>query len=230
MQSQNKTHNILIIEDNKKISGLIYKILNKNKLYEIQNVDKIKWARKAIKRTYFDLICLDILLPDGNGIDFCREIREKNYHENTKIIIISQKNEATSKVEAFQEGADEYIPKPFHPHELEIRVKKQLGLLKTKKKNIEYKNISLNPIRMLFIYEKYELPLTKTEYLLLKYLFEHDGYASLKVLSQFLSSKKFTYVNNKSVIVSINRLRKKLRINTGNPFIKTKYGTGYYLP
>jgi len=230
MQNLDTKHNILVIEDNATVSRLIYKILSKNKLYEIQVTDKIKWAKQALRKTYFDLICLDILLPDGNGLSLCKELREDEAYKNTKILIISQKKEVLNKIDAFEIGADEYLSKPFHPHELEIRVKKHLGLINSAKSRIEYKNLSLDIKNMTFLYEKYELPLTKTEFLFLRYLFEHEGYANLEILARFLSSKKFTTVNNKAVIVCVNRLRKKLRVNTGNPFIKTKYGTGYYIP
>ena len=83
---------------------------------------------------------------------------------------------------------------------------------------------------MKFIHNNYEIPLTKTEFLLLQYFFEHEGFGNLNALTQFMSSKKFVDISNKSVIVSISRLKKKLKTNTGNPFIKAKYGTGYYIP
>lgn len=227
MESEYK---ILVVEDNKKLSNLIVQILNKNPQYNAQSVNKLNQARKILKRWYFDLICLDIFLPDGNGIDLCKEIKKSNYHKNTKIIIISKKIQPQYTIEAFNFGADEYVTKPFHPQELEIRVKKQLGLIKNIEANIEFKNIKIDLVNMKFIYGKYELPLTKTEYLLLRYLFEHKGYANLDLLTHFLSSKKIKHVSDKSIVVSINRLRKKLEKSTGNPFIKTKYGAGYYLP
>jgi len=230
MQNSLPTYNILIVEDSTTICNLIHKVLSKNKQYVIQKVDKIKWAKKALKKTYFDLICLDILLPDGNGINLCKTLREDSTYKNTKIIIISQITQAIDKVEAFKIGADEYIQKPFHPQELEIRIQKHLGLIDFKKPVLKYKNLKLDTVKMKFFHNNYEIHLTKTEFLIIKYFFQHGGFANLSSLTKFLSSKKITSVNNKSVIVSINRLKRKLNTNTGNPFIKTKYGIGYYIP
>lgn len=230
MQKETLTHNILIVEDDKRMSHLIQRSLSENKQYEVQVADKIKWARQALEKTYFDLICLDLLLPDGHGINLCKEIKKNNEYKNTKIIIISKINQVINKVEAFKFGADEYLIKPFHPRELDIRVKKHLGLINSGKKDIKYKNLTLDIINMEFLHNNYEIPLTKTEFLLLRYLFEHEGFGNLDALTQYLSSKKFMDIGSKSVIVSINRLKKKLRTNTGNPFIKTKYGIGYYIP
>ncbi len=230
MQKSEIKYNILIVEDNETISTLIHDALSKNEKFNLKITDKIKWAKKALARRYFDVICLDIILPDGNGIDFCKEIKKQHCYKNTKIIIISKKTQACEKVTAFEIGADEYLAKPFHPHELEIRVKKQLGLIKTGMKDIKYKNFKLDPIHKKFIYEEYQLPLTETEFLLMKYLFEHDGIGQIDTLAQFLSSKKLKDVERHSIIVSIKRLKDKLERNTGIPFIKTRYQQGYYIP
>jgi DNA-binding response OmpR family regulator len=230
MQNLNTTYNVLIVEDNPTISQLIFTVISKNKQIQVQIADKIKWARQALQKTFFDLICLDILLPDGNGLEFFLELKNDPTFKDIKFIIISQKKSTHNIIEALELGVDDYLPKPFHPHELEVRVKKALGLVKKYKHEIKYKSFSLNQSQMILNYQKYNLPLTQTEFLLLQYLFEHEGFANLQVLAQYLSSKRFMSVNNKAVIVSIKRLRDKLRKNTGNPFIKTKYGVGYYIP
>lgn len=230
MQNLKSVHNILVLEDNARLSKLISKILYKNKTYNISPVSNIRQAKKLLDKTYFDLICLDIILPDGNGIDLCREIKTDEKYKTTKILVISQKNKINDKVEIFENGADDYLPKPFHPDELEVRVKNLLGLTKSSQTLLKYKHYTLDKTNMKFLYDKYELPLTRTEFLLLQYIFEHQGFANLNLLTQFLSSKKFTYIDNKSVVVSVKRLKDKLRRNTGNPFIKTKYGSGYYIP
>ncbi len=230
MRESEIKYNILVVEDNNTVSELICKALSKNKKYCVKVTDKIKWARKALTKKYFDLICLDIMLPDGNGIELCKELKKEHCYKNTKIIIISKKTQACEKVSAFEIGADEYLAKPFHPHELNIRIKKQLGLIRASKKDIEFKKFKLDPIHKKFLYEGYQLPLTETEFLLLKYLFEHNGIGQIDTLAQFISSKKLKDVERHSIIVSIKRLKDKLERNTGNPFIKTKYGHGYYIP
>lgn len=223
-------YNILIVEDDKVISELISQNLSKNKNYNVKTVDRIKYANKELNKKYFDLICLDIILPDGNGIEFCNKLKKEECYKNTKVIIISKIEEIAKKVSAFEIGADEYLTKPFHPNELEVRVKKQLGLIKCKKREIKFKNLKLDIIRRNFIYDRYQLPLTETEFLLLKYLFEHNGRGHIDTLAKFMSSKKLRDVERETIIVSIKRLKDKLEKNTGVPFIKTRYGQGYYLP
>ena len=230
MQKSLEKYNILIVEDNTTILNLIHKVLSKNKRYTVQKANKIKWAKQALKNTYFDLLCLDIILPDGNGINLCKELRQDNANKSTKIIIISQKTQAISKVEAFKTGVDEYIQKPFHPQELEIRIEKQLGLIKQNRSTMKYKNLSLDLVGMKLLNNEYEIPLTRNEFILIKYFFEHGGFANLDALTKYLSSKNYNPIDSKSVIVSISRLKRKLQKNTGNPLLKTKYGVGYYIP
>ena len=229
MQRQNYTHNILIVEDNVEVANLIYSTLAKDSRYCIEIAHRINQAQKSINKKFFDLICLDIFLPDGNGIEFCKSLKENPDYKATKILIISNSRTLEYKTQAFENGSADYIYKPFHPKDIEIRVKHHLGIMEKPFPQINYKRFSLDTIRMLLVFQNYELPLTKTEFLILKYLFEHNGVAKTEVLSKFLSSKKFKNVENKSVIVSIKRLREKLKRNTGSPFIKTKYGVGYYV-
>jgi DNA-binding response OmpR family regulator len=229
MQDSTETYNILIVEDNIDLSCLIAKNLKKNTNYNIYTAHKIKQAKKFVNKILFDLICLDIILPDGNGLKFCKEIKANPKTQDTKVLILTKKSDITSRLESFANGADDYLSKPFHPSELDIRIKNLIGLTKAKQE-IKYKNFYLDKGQMRLNYEKYNLPLTKTDILILEYLFKHEGFANLEMLTQYISSKKFKSINNKSVIVSIKRLKDKLERNTGNPFIKTKYGGGYYLP
>ena len=89
MNPSGSTYNILIVEDNITVSKLISNTLRKNTQYIIQRTDKIKWARRLTNKIHFDLICLDIILPDGSGIDFCKELKDDHEHKNTKIIMIN---------------------------------------------------------------------------------------------------------------------------------------------
>ncbi len=222
--------NILIVEDNKILAKLIEKSLSKNPSYKIFATDKIKFARNCLEKFSFDLICLDLILPDGNGTTLLKEIKNSPLHKNTKVLVISRKAITATKIEAFENGADDYLTKPFHPEELAIRVKKLLGLTNLGSSTLQHKNLSLDKIHMKFLYEDYEIPLTQTEFLLLLYLFENNGIAKMTFLTSFLSSRKLKQIDEKSVIVSIKRLKDKLRRNTGNPFIRCRYGVGYYLP
>jgi DNA-binding response OmpR family regulator len=230
MQNLRYTHNILILEGNIEIANVIYNILRQNESYRIYKTHLIKQALKYTNKLHFDLICLDMMLSDGSGLDFCNMLKQDFAHKSTKIIIVSNRKLIESKTQAFENGIDDYITKPFHPKEIDLRVKHHLGLMIKAHPQINFKQFSLDTIQMHLIYYDYKLPLTQTEFLVLKYLFEHNGIANADVLSKFLSSKKFKYVDNTSVIVSIKRLRDKLKRNTGNPFIKTRYGAGYYIP
>jgi two-component system, OmpR family, response regulator RegX3 len=226
---QTSQYNILIVEDNASISQLIQKNLQTQNFFNIYTTSSVKQAKRLLNKTFFDVICLDIILPDGNGFQLCKDVKGDPHLKSTKIIIISRKVSINYRLEAFQHGADDYLPKPFFPDELNIRIKKLLGLLDTQVQYIKFKNLSLNPTQMRFMYEKYDLPLTNTELLILTYLFNHQGFANLEMLTHFLSSKKLKSVRSQSVVVSMQRLREKLKQATGNPFIKTKYGAGYYL-
>ena len=133
---------ILVVDDDEGIRSLVKKYLNENK-YLITTADSAEDAFKKVRIIKFDLIILDIMMPGKSGLEF---IQENIKNLDTPIILLTAKGQANERVEGLQVGADDYLPKPFEPKELLLRIKNILD--KTKKSSlrrvIEFENIKID--------------------------------------------------------------------------------------
>ncbi|MDR7870355.1 MAG: VanR-ABDEGLN family response regulator transcription factor [Tissierellaceae bacterium] len=230
--------NILIVDDEREIADLIELYL-KNEGHVVYKFYNGTDALKCINTVELDMAILDIMLPDINGFNLCKEIRKTFFFP---IIMLTAKVEDMDKIIGLTMGADDYITKPFNPLELVARVKTQLR--RYKRYNSGSKDISKDiskdehEIRGLYInreshtvtLNEKEIFLTPIEFSILWYLCEHIG----KVVSSeelFEAVWKEKYLdNNNTVMTHIARLREKLKEPPRNPrFIKTVWGVGYQI-
>lgn len=227
---------ILIVDDEKEIADLI-EIYLTNDGYTVHKcyngTDALDW----IDRQDFDLAILDIMLPDIDGFQICRTIREKHFYP---VIMLTAKVEDADKILGLTIGADDYITKPFNPLELTARVKSQLrryvrynnAVLKEKQTaeitEYEVRGLTVNKdSHKCFLYGR-EIQLTPIEFSILLYLCEHKGKViSSEELFENVWGEKFLD-NNNTVMTHIGRLREKLNEPPRKPkFIKTVWGVGY---
>jgi DNA-binding response OmpR family regulator len=225
----NFKHSILILEDDLKLASLITQVLSKDGFYKIHTTHSIAAAQELLNSKYFDLVCLDLLLPDGRGESLCEEIRKNTKFALTKIIVISQRNSIHDRIEILEQDIDDYLPKPFYPGELRIRIKKLLGLTKPKLCNSKINVLKLDYNKKVLSIEENYISLTDTEFLILKFIFENNGFANKDLLLKFLSQYKKYNVSKTSLATAINRIQKKCKRQTGKTFLKNKYGVGYYI-
>ena len=223
-------HKILIVEDESNIRELIsYNLINNNyKVIEAE--DGIAGFESAVSEKP-DLILLDLMLPGRNGLDICRELREKGY--KTPIIILTAKNEDIDKVMGLEFGADDYMTKPFSVHELLARIK---AVLRRSELNHEVKSIARGDLTIYI--ERHEVLLNNTpvelslkEFELLKTLAENRG----MVMTRDQLLDKIWGIDydgeNRTVDVHIRYLRKKLGDEEGEgKYIQTVRGVGYKMP
>ena len=113
---------ILVVDDDEGIRSLVKKYLNENK-YLITTADNAENASEKIRIIKFDLIILDIMMPGKSGLDF---IAENKNELDTPVILLTAKGEANERVEGLEIGADDYLPKPFEPKELLLRIRNML--------------------------------------------------------------------------------------------------------
>ena len=180
----------------------------------------------------FDLIILDLTLPGLDGLEVCKEIRKKH---TTPIIISSARHDLTDKITALENGADDYLPKPYDPLELRARIMSLLRRdhqdFKTNKKTIKkIKDLVLDEEKMSIKFLGDELNLTVAEYEILAYLIKKEG----GVVSREELIYNINAINedttNKSIDVMIGRIRNKLGENSKNPkYIHPIRGIGYKL-
>ena len=212
---------LLLVEDNEIIiKGLKYTLEQEN--YEIDIVKSKEDAEDFLDKNEYDLVILDIMLPDGNGYDLCKYIKkEKEY----PVIFLTAKDEEKDVVLGFDLGADDYIIKPFRNRELISRIQNVLRRYNKDKKEIICKNIKVDlDAKRVYINEK-EVIFTALEYRILVLLLQNKGktIAREKILDKIWDIAG-SFVNDNTLTVYIKRVRAKLGTED---VIKTIKGIGY---
>lgn len=218
--------NILIIEDDKRLNDGI-RLALKNESYTFFQCQTLKDARIVLKEQPVSLILLDVSLPDGNGIDFVKELRRTR---KTPVILITVNNMELDIVTGLEAGANDYITKPFSLMVLRARVAVQLrGKESGNKSHIKIDLFDFDFDKMEFLKGGQPVDLSKTEQKLLRILCENQG-ATLKrsYLIDMIWQGDTEYVDEHALTVAVKRLRDKLENDSKNPeYIKTVYGIGY---
>lgn len=215
---------IVIVEDDKDLGAGLCKAL-KDDSRSIVSCEDLKSAREQIFLTKPALILLDINLPDGNGLDLVREIREKKL--SYPVILLSANDTDSDIVKGLELGADDYVTKPFLLSVLRARVNTQLRKSEplTVGDVVVIGGDSFDFARMIFSVDGEEVSLSKTEQRLLKMLVSNRGITlSRDDLVDRLWTDGAEYVDENALSVAIKRLRDKLK---AKDYIKTVYGLGY---
>ncbi len=215
---------ILVVDDDEGIRSLVKKYLDENK-YLVTTAENAEDASEKIEIINFDLIILDIMMPGKNGLEF---IRDNKDNLNTPIVLLTAKGQANERVEGLEIGADDYLPKPFEPKELLLRIKNILN--KTKKDNlkrvIEFENIKIDLNKQLILKNGLEFRINNTEKLILEKMINNPG----TTFKRLEIGKMINLDKERSIDVIITRLRKKIEIDPKNPkFLQTIRGAGYVL-
>ena len=229
---------VLLVEDEKSIAdGIIYNL--KNEGLKVTHVDDGKIALDIFNEEHFDLLILDIMLPEVSGLEICKAIRKSS---NVPIIILTAKDDENDKISGLEMGADDYITKPFSVKELISRVKAVLRRTKNSEllrgvdedlnfaKEITIGNIAMNPLRYEAKIDNEIIELRHREFELLYYLCENAGNI---VSRDKLFSKVWGYSfagNSKTLDVHIQRIRERIEVNPKSPKrLVTIRGVGYKL-
>ena len=215
---------ILVVDDDDGIRELLKKYLSENN-FLITTANSAEDAKEKISIIKFDLIVLDIMMPGKSGLEFTSENKD---NINTPIILLTAKGESSERVEGLEVGADDYLPKPFEPKELVLRIKNILNKTKSKniKRIIEFDNIKIDLNKLLIIQNKKEFKINNTEKTILEKMINAPG----QTFSRESIGKIIDLEKERSIDVIITRLRKKIEINPKNPkYLQTIRGSGYVL-
>ena len=215
---------ILVVDDDDGIRSLVKKYLNENN-YLVSTAQNAEDANEKIKLVKFDLIILDIMMPGKSGLEFIQENKKKL---ETPIILLTAKGEAIDRIEGLEIGADDYLPKPFEPKELILRI--QNIIKKTKrsdqKRVIEFENVKIDLNKQLILKKNIEFKINNTEKIILEKMINNPG----KTYSREDIGLLIDLEKERSIDVIITRLRKKIEIDPKNPkFLQTIRGAGYVL-
>ena len=215
---------ILVVDDDEGIRSLVKKYLNENN-FLVSTADSAESASKKIEIIEFDLIILDIMMPGKSGLEF---IKENKKNLETPIILLTAKGEPTERIEGLEIGADDYLPKPFEPKELILRIKNILEKTKKidQKRVIEFSDIMIDLNKLLISNQKKEYKINNTEKVILEKMINNPG----KTFSREDIGFLINLDKERSIDVIITRLRKKIEKDPKNPkFLQTIRGAGYVL-
>ena len=215
---------ILVVDDDEGIRSLVKKYLDE-KNYLVTTAHNAENASEKVKVIKFDLIILDIMMPGKSGLDFLNDHKKII---KTPIILLTAKGEPSERIEGLEMGADDYLPKPFEPKELDLRIKNIIN--KTKNDNlkriIEFEKVKIDLNKQLIFQNDIEFKINKTEKIILEKMINNPG----KVFAREEIGKLIDLDKERSVDVIITRLRKKIEIDPKNPkFLQTIRGAGYVL-
>lgn len=222
------TMNILLVEDDQSIAmGLEYSLSQEN--FSVQVCPTMQAALREIKQKNFDLALLDISLPDGNGYEICKAIKEEG---DFPVIFLTACDDEVNVVMGLDMGADDFITKPFRIRELISRIKSVLRRyhrLEHPKTVFAFENIKVNTAQAKVYKKEQEIILTALEYRLLLALINAEGKVlSRNSLLESIWDVAGDFVNDNTLTVYIKRLREKLEDDVQNPkIIQTVRGLGY---
>ena len=218
-----ETNKILLVDDEKDILEFLSYNLKKEG-FEIDTANNGKTALNKLSTFIPDLIILDVMMPEMDGIEVCEKIRENEQYDDILIIFLTARSEDYSELAGFSAGADDYITKPIKPKILVSRVN---AILKRKRKSIDNNSIKIGEISIdktnhILLYSNEEIHLARKEFNLLYYLMTVPGkvFTREEIISTIW---KDTVVGDRTIDVHIRKIREKI----GSNHIKTIKGIGY---
>ena len=215
---------ILVVDDDDGIRSLVKQYLSENN-FLVTTSNSAENAEEKILVIKFDLIVLDVMMSGKSGLEFITANKSKI---DTPIILLTAKGEVEDRVGGLEIGADDFLPKPFEPKELILRIKNILN--KTKKNDqrriVEFDDIKIDLNKLLVIKNKDEFRINNTEKIILEKMINNPG----KTFSREDIGKLIDLDKERSVDVIITRLRKKIETDPKNPkYLQTLRGAGYVL-
>lgn len=218
---------ILIVEDDNDLREITTHSLEKER-YVVSQAPDYRTALQKIEDYDYDCILLDIMLPDGNGLDLLAELYALGKHTN--VIILSAKDSLEDKVNGLDLGADDYLPKPFHLAELHARIKSLFRRkLREGERKLQVGNIELFPDDFRVMVQGKEIELNRKEYDILNYFMSRPGrLVNKNTLAESVWGDHIDQVDNFDFIYAqIKNLRKRLKDAGATPELKSVYGFGY---
>ncbi len=225
---------LFMVDDEENIVKLV-KFNAELQNYEVDFSHNGNEALETLRENKYDLIILDVMLPDINGLKILKEIKKDSKNINTPVIMLTAKSEEVDIVQGLELGADDYLTKPFGVHELMARIKKLLRIYhkeveevtKPKKSIIKFDNVRINLDSRTVKVNGEEISLTKKEYNLLIFFYDN---VNVSITRETLLDKiwGYDYVGeSRTVDTHIKNLRNKIEKGSNKKYIKTIIGVGY---
>jgi len=219
---------VLLIDDDAKLSGLLAAYFQRFD-FELLSATHPQVGLDMLENEHPDLVILDVMLPDMDGFEVCRRIRKLS---QVPIIMLTARGEVTDRIVGLELGADDYLPKPFEPRELVVRMQSVLRRTavdeQTAGEHLCFDGLEIEPEKRLAVLDGTTVELTTMEYELLVLLASQPG----KVFSRDAILNGLRGIDaqlfSRSIDILVSRLRQKLGDTAKQPrFIKTVWGSGY---
>ena len=217
-------NHILVVDDDDEIRSLVKQYLDQNN-FLVTTATSAEDAIKKVDIIKFYLIVLDIMMPGKSGLDFIQENKNKI---KTPIILLTAKGTTSERVEGLEIGADDYLPKPFEPKELVLRIKNILNktVVKNIKKIISFENLTIDLNKKIILKDNKEFKINITEKKIIEEMIGSPG----KTFTRDEIANLINLSKERSIDVIITRLRKKIEQDPKNPkYLQTIRGEGYVL-
>ena len=217
---------IFIVEDEPKIREEL-KILLESEGYQVEALSSFQNVVQDIIKQEYDLLLLDINLPNENGFMICKELKK---YKQTPIIFVTSRNTEEDELNSILSGGDDFVTKPYTKYILMEKIRRALKLHDpTRYKELVVHEVVLDLHFSVVKYHDQEVELTRNEFRILYYLFLNPGIVlSKEKLIEYLWNDEY-YLDETILLVNINRLRKKLDDIGLSDFVKTKRGVGYFI-
>jgi len=219
---------ILIVDDDPNVVALLGVVLDREG-FEVKSARNLRKAREAIAQTTFDLLVLDLNLPDGNGLDLLASLPAPR----TPTILLTARGEETDRIVGMEFGADDYVVKPFSPREMLLRIRAILrrcanGASQETSRRLKIRDLEIDEPAHLVRVGPRSISLTPTEFRLLAILVEHAGRVFTRTQLLDLLDENDRGILERTLDRHVNNLRKKIERDPSAPeYVETVYGVGY---
>jgi two-component system phosphate regulon response regulator OmpR len=224
---------LLIVDDDERIRSLLQQFLVQSD-YLVSTAENAEQAIKLLSAIEFDLIILDVMMPGQDGISFTAKLR--NLKNNTPILLLTARGETEDRIKGLEAGADDYLPKPFEPKELLLRINailRRMADLKEEQivpKTLNFGNLKYDVARNELWEGKNQIRLTTTESQLMKIFTSALGEPISRANLVTSLGKAVSLAQDRAIDVQITRLRRKIEVNPSKPrYLQTVRGAGYML-
>ena len=224
---------LLVVDDDERIRSLLQQFLVQSD-YLVSTAEDAKQARTLLSAIEFDLIILDVMMPGQDGISFTAELRTLQI--NTPILLLTARGETEDRIKGLEAGADDYLPKPFEPKELLLRINAILRRMPDLKedqmmpKTLSLGHLKYDVARNELWEGKNQIRLTTTESQLMKIFTSALGEPISRVDLVTFLGRDVSSAQDRAIDVQITRLRRKIEVNPGQPrYLQTVRGAGYML-
>jgi len=224
---------LLIVDDDERIRSLLQQFLVQSD-YLVSTAEDAEQARTLLSALEFDLIILDVMMPGQDGISFTAELR--TLQNNTPILLLTARGETEDRIKGLEAGADDYLPKPFEPKELLLRINAILRRMPDLKedqmmpKTLSLGHLKYDVARNELWEGENQIRLTTTESQLMKIFTAALGEPISRVDLVTSLGRDVSSAQDRAIDVQITRLRRKIEVNPGQPrYLQTVRGAGYML-